>query len=95
MLPGPDHGGRLRIDQRLEHRLHGAAHHITAIGGLEHIEKLHQGRLVKGHRVHLLRDDLVGLREDSHDGSATPGSLAASYTTRGDATKPRMLLVAV
>ena len=54
MRPGTDRRGRLRVDQRLEHRLHRPAHHITGIGGFQHLKQLQQGRLVQGHRVHLL-----------------------------------------
>src|SRR6185437_9662115 len=54
--------------------------------------QLEQGKLIQGHRVHLLREDFGRSRKDSHDGPSTHGS-RATYTTRGGAT-PQAFTVA-
>ncbi len=56
MRLGADPRGRLRVNQRLEERLHTTPDDIVGVGGLEHLKQFEQGKLVQGHRVLLLRE---------------------------------------
>jgi len=41
-----DVGGRLSVDDSLEHPSQQPAHELTAVGGAEHLDHLEQGRIV-------------------------------------------------
>jgi hypothetical protein len=60
--------GRFRLDQRLEHHLARTADNIISASVFQRLQQFEQGRLVQGHRVHLLREDFGRSRKDSHDG---------------------------
>ena len=53
---GADHLRQLQVDEGLQHELHGLAHEVEVSAGAEGVEKVGQGRLVKGHRGVLLRE---------------------------------------
>ena len=81
-----DQRGRFRLDQRLEHRLERPADNVIDASVFQRLQQFEQGRLIQGHRVHLLREDFGRSRKDSHDGPLNNQSLAATYTTQRDVT---------
>ena len=46
-----DQRGRLRLDQLLQHHLHGGTNDIDPVGSVQGVEQVKQGRLGQGHRV--------------------------------------------
>ena len=89
---GADAGGRLGVDDGLEHPAQEPAHELAAVGGAEHLEHLEQGRIVQGHRVKSLSvSSLAGSHRASRGGPSTtvtdtkPVTIKSpSYTTPGD-----------
>ena len=51
---GADLLGRLQVDQRLQHELHGFTHDVEVSAGAERVEEFGKGRLVEGDRGLLL-----------------------------------------
>ena len=46
MQAGTDVGGRLRVNDSLEHPAEQPAHQLPTVGGAEHLDHLEQGRIV-------------------------------------------------
>jgi hypothetical protein len=79
----PDPSCRLRVDQRLEHRLQRLTHHAIGVGDLQRLQQLQQGRLIQGHRACLLPRVLERSRKDSHGGPQRSGTIAAVTPLQG------------